>query len=339
MTRPVILSTGCRLPSGVSPNEVVLRVQESRPPVAATFACQDGGEVPVFLAEPPPEVLRHPRLRRSSRISHFACAAALDAVAGFPDWDPSKAALVFAASNGAVIYTRQFYDGVVRDGTGSPLFFPETVYNAPASHVAALLGIDGEVLTLVSDATAAVDALATAAEILESPAVETCLVVAAEEADSITASAYRAWGLVGEPVATRSRAILSEGAVALLLGRGPGTALTEIHAGESCGAGLSLRSALCNVLARVSGPLDLIVEGASGSRTDAIETALLDQFFPSIPRLAPNRILGQAFAVSALTQILIAAESLRPGQSALVPVAGWNGRAGGLVLTGGKPRA
>ena len=89
----------------------------------------------------------HPRLRRASAISRFAAAAGLDAIkAAGVKLDSEKAertALVFAISNGGVIYTKRFYRDIVEAGAqkASPLLFPETVFNAPDSHLAAILGI------------------------------------------------------------------------------------------------------------------------------------------------------------------------------------------------------
>ena len=64
-----------------------------------------------------------------------------------------RTALIFAISNGGVIYTKRFYHEVVESGAqaASPLLFPETVFNAPASHLAAILGITGASYTLVGD--------------------------------------------------------------------------------------------------------------------------------------------------------------------------------------------
>jgi len=99
----------------------------------------------------------HPRLRRASAISRFAAAAGLEALkAAHVDVDEKTAeriALVFAISNGGVVYTKRFYSAIVEAGTqsASPLLFPETVFNAPASHLAALLGVTGAVYTLVGD--------------------------------------------------------------------------------------------------------------------------------------------------------------------------------------------
>ena len=62
----------------------------------------------------------YPRLRRASAISRFAAVAGLGALrdAGL-ELDPTAAArtaLIFAISNGGVIYTRRFYHEIVVSG-------------------------------------------------------------------------------------------------------------------------------------------------------------------------------------------------------------------------------
>ncbi|MGE3311105.1 MAG: beta-ketoacyl synthase N-terminal-like domain-containing protein [Limisphaerales bacterium] len=163
-----------------------------------------------------PGFLAQPRLRRSSPISHFCVAAAAEALGGIPS-APSESAdtlrlgLVFCTMTGSVVYSRRFYEEVLREPvTASPLLFPETVYNAPASHLAAVLGIRGRVHTEVGDAGCLLKALATAALWLNLGVVDRCLVVASEEAD---------W-LVGEGLLLLSRtAVGAEGAAALVLAR------------------------------------------------------------------------------------------------------------------------
>ena len=101
--------------------------------------------------------LAHPRLRRASVISRFAAAAGLEALqaAGLKvdSQNAQRIALIFAISNGGVIYTKRFYRDVVEMGAqaASPLLFPETVFNAPASHLAAILGVTGTTYTVVGD--------------------------------------------------------------------------------------------------------------------------------------------------------------------------------------------
>jgi len=76
----------------------------------------------------------HPRLRRASVISRFAAAAGLDALhaAGLKanSQNAGRIALIFAISNGGVIYTKRFYRDVIEMGaqSASPLLFPETVF-------------------------------------------------------------------------------------------------------------------------------------------------------------------------------------------------------------------
>src|SRR5207247_6729603 len=97
----------------------------------------------------------HPRLRRASVISRFAAAAGFEALknagVNVDEKTAERIALVFAISNGGVIYTKRFYRSIVESDaqSASPLLFPETVFNAPASHLAAILGVTGAVYTLV----------------------------------------------------------------------------------------------------------------------------------------------------------------------------------------------
>jgi len=127
----------------------------------------------------------HPRLRRASLISRFAAAAGLEALeaAGVkPDSQSAeRTALVFAISNGGVIYTKRFYRDIVGGGaqSASPLLFPETVFNAPASHLAAILGITGATYTLVSDSAAGLLAIKMAEDLMTNEALDYCLVVGA----------------------------------------------------------------------------------------------------------------------------------------------------------------
>ena len=76
----------------------------------------------------------HPRLRRASAISQFAAAAGLHALesAGLKldSQNAERVALIFAISNGGVVYTKRFYRDVIKTGAqaASPLLFPETVF-------------------------------------------------------------------------------------------------------------------------------------------------------------------------------------------------------------------
>src|SRR5215470_16506811 len=170
----------------------------------------------------------HPRLRRASAISRFAAAAGLQALesAGLKleSQNAERIALIFAISNGGVMYTRRFYREIVSTGAqaASPLLFPETVFNAPASHLAAILGVTGATYTLVGDSAVGVLAIKMAEDLMANERLDYCLVVAAEEADWLLCDAYRQWRLLRseppvEPFIDEKRGmILSEGAGAVL---------------------------------------------------------------------------------------------------------------------------
>jgi len=288
--------------------------------------------LPVFRVDPACEV-RHPRLRRASPISHFAAAAAQAAVAESGPLPAGRTALVFAATDGAVIYTRRFYEEVVAAGSGSPLLFPETVYNAAASHVAAVFGMDGCVLTMVGDAVAGLAALSTAADLIRSGEADRCLVVASQEVDWIACEGYRRWGIARGP--RQGGAVLAESACALVLGpASPGCAvLQSVRSAVATASGEPVR--FQDILQSVAGarPPDLAV--LSAIRSDGAEQRAAEEEFPSARLAWPKVSLGEAFSTSTLLQVACAAQEVRGGgaRSAVVSVAGLQGAAGGAFLT------
>src|SRR6478609_4009409 len=226
-----IAGMGWITPLGSGINEVWNRLLNGDTATAESLSNPLGRDYPVFrvpasaIAKAP----AHPRLRRSSAISRFAAVAGLEALANANvklDAETAKrTALIFAVSNGGVIYTKRFYHDIVESGAqaASPLLFPETVFNAPASHLAAILGITGASYTLVGDGAVGILALKMAEDLMLSDALDYCLVVGAEEADWLLADAYHKWRLLRaappvEPFQQPPRGtILSEGAGAILL--------------------------------------------------------------------------------------------------------------------------
>lgn len=144
------------------------------------------------------DVARLPRLRRSSVISHLAVSVAKEAA---EEKNAGEWALVFASADGGILYTRKFFDAIseTHAGAGSPILFPETVYNAPASHIAATLGMTGAVLTLSGDDRVGNHTLAAAEQLLNAGAAPVCLIVAAQEVDWITCEALAAFGQTALP--------------------------------------------------------------------------------------------------------------------------------------------
>lgn len=335
---------GWATPLGRSLTSVFQSVIDGRPPAKQWLENPFSKKSFPVLRVPPDTVSEAaglPRLRRSSSISHFAVTAASDAMAaaGLPGEALARTALIFAASDGGVVYTRRFYADVTErgPGAGSPLLFPETVYNAPASHIAARLGIEGTALSLVGDAAAALSAIFTATELLETHEADYCLVVGSQELDWITCDAYTRWNRKGDT-------IYSEGAAAILLGReDQNLPVLKVHSGATYktrrDACLRLEE-FCDDLLGEESP-DLVVSSAANNDLGEVERRTLSRRFPNAAFIELKAILGETHATSTLQQVIIAALAGSTGKrpTALVPAVGFNGQMSALVLTPSKLQA
>ena len=281
-----------------------------------------------------PAFLAHPRLRRSSAITQFAAAAALEALG--PDYKTTRrTGVVFTLLNGCVNYSGRFFGEVLRDpSTASPILFPETVFNAPASHLATLLGFNAPAFTLIGDSAQYIPGIELAVQWLLDDVVDACLVVGAEEVDWLTAEALRLLA---------PGAILTEGAGALLLERdGPGPVIQEIAGpipiegfpGKPARTAAAL--AMRKSLAAFPG-LALLIDDAAGCRRSDLPGLTAWEDFPG-PRLSPRRLLGEAPGASTALQCVLAAAVTGSGKSgvAVVSAIGADQQASALVL--GPPR-
>jgi 3-oxoacyl-[acyl-carrier-protein] synthase II len=269
----------------------------------------------------------HPRLRRASVISRFAAAAGLEALqaAGVKvdSQNAERIALIFAISNGGVIYTKRFYSDIVEAGaqSASPLLFPETVFNAPASHLAAILGITGTTYTLVGDSAVGLLAIKMADDLMASEALDYCLVVGAEEADWILCDAYRRWRLLRltppvEPFSEKKRGmILSEGAGAVLLaGDGP-VIIERAHPGMSYRRRAEAEEVLKRIL-RDLGQMetDFVISSANGTFIDRAECEALRQTIPDAFVYTAKPALGESVGAAGLWQVIVGTQALHSGE-------------------------
>jgi 3-oxoacyl-(acyl-carrier-protein) synthase len=266
------------------------------------------------------DLVQHPRLRRAGPISRFAAAAGLDAIAHAKSHiDMEKVALVFAVSNGGVIYTKRFYHSIVESGaaSASPLLFPETVFNAPASHLAAILGINGASYTIVGDGAVGILGIEMAGDLLETTALDYCLVVAAEEADWLLCDACRKWRLLKsrppiEPFGDPPRGtILSEGAGAVLLARDGMIKVDSVHAGGNFFHRRDAAGLLDRILQNLRNSSRCIVSSANGTFVDLAESAAIGREMPEATVYSSKPALGESIGASAIWQLIIAAQALR----------------------------
>src|SRR5205085_6851799 len=128
-----------------------------------------------------PAFMSHARLRRASPITHYSVAAALEALgADAPrvSGGSLRLGIVLCVMSGCVNYSRRFYDETLKDpATASPLVFPETVFNAPSSHLASLLGVGNRNYTLVGDPSTFLQGMALGADWIASGQLDGCLIV------------------------------------------------------------------------------------------------------------------------------------------------------------------
>lgn len=355
---PHIAGMGWVTPLGSGVEEVWNSLLNGESASAETLSSPLGRDYPVFRvpASATAKAPAHPRLRRSSAISRFSVVAGLEALenAGVK-LDPEiaqRTALIFAVSNGGVIYTKRFYHEIVESGAqaASPLLFPETVFNAPASHLAAILGITGASYTLVGDGAVGTLALKMADDLMAGDTLDYCLVVGAEEADWLLCDAYHKWRLLRsappiEPCQQPPRGmIVSEGAGAILLARNGPVQIEKIATGTNfrkqreAAAGVeAVFSELCAT------PPDLVVASANGTFIDAAEQAAIGRYSPNATVYAVKGLLGESVGASSLWQTICGAQALItqsvpggtrpvPVQSAVVSTCGLNQQVAGLRL-------
>lgn len=346
MTDAFITGTGWITPLGAGLDEVWEGILAGTPAPVRELSGPPGRK-PHFAAPVPPKLVdalaRNPRLRRSSNISPFAVAAAHAALrdAGIDPASPGKCALIYAVSDGCVICTRKFYDQVVHEGAGSPLLFPETVYNAPASHIAALLGLDGITYTLVGDASVGLAALKLGVELLASAKLDHCLIAGAEEADWILDEAYRLWRLSSSShaieIGSNRGTVIADGGAAIVLGRKPGYHVQSISSGVPFFRRSEAAASLGAALDQFPRPVrpSLVISSANGTFVDQAERTAVEAACGLVATIFPKVSVGDPFGASALMQIICAVQSLRrdPMGSILVPVIGLNHQAAATVIS------
>ena len=290
--------------------------------ISEEFACRSYA---VFrVPESALKHVTHARLRRSSAISRFAAAAGLSALeSGGLKIDATNAervALIFAISNGGVIYTKRFYRDIVNTGaeSASPLLFPETVFNAPASHLAAILGITGVTYTLVGDGAVGLAAVKMAQELMESEPLDYCLVVGTEEIDWLLCDAYRRWRLlrVAPPIEPYGKQncgmILSEGAGAILLARDGRIRIECAHPGGYFSRRAEAEKLLKHILCDLGQTeIGFVISSANGTFIDEAEQQALAQMTPDAITYTAKPALGESVGASGLWQVILGVQALR----------------------------
>jgi hypothetical protein len=286
-----------------------------------------------------PRWASHARLRRTSPISSFGAAAATEALGSDLDSvrnGQKRLGVLFCVTGGCVQFTRRFYDEAWRNpAMASPLVFPETVFNAPSSHLSALMLSPALNYTLVGDPGTFLQAIGIGAGWLLDGQVDACLIVGAEEMDWLTADALRHFS---------RQTICSEGAGALYLSATPPTndsgieliAITDSYLYWNEPSRMQAIDKMQTSLKSCCADATLCDSTLGLAKRDACETAAWSHW--NGPRLSPKRILGEGLMAGAAWQCVAAIDSINKKQpsTALVSVAGIHQQAIGACFASVK---
>ena len=334
MSRVFVCGLGAVSPAGWDV-PAMREALEKGVPIPVQDLERPGWEKPLRLRLVPSPVSRpsfrtHPRLRRSSPITHYAASSALEAMARLPASaiGPRRLGLVMCLQSGCVSYSHRFFQETLNDpATASPLLFPETVFAAPASHIAALLTNMTLVYTLIGDPACFLQGTALGIQWLEKNRVDACLVIGAEENDWLLADAL--WHF-------EHSTLISSGAGAVCLSLDPAlslgvelSAITDAHTYSTRRSRMLAAQSMRSQLPACS-PDQLLCDGIAGSRrANAPELAAWRDW--TGPRLSPKRILGEGLMAAAAWQCVAACDGVTTGRfsAANVSLVGSNQQAVG----------
>lgn len=273
---------------------------------------------------------KHPRLRRASNVTKFAVTAAYQAI-GPERLERMKnrelnIGIIVSSMNGCVNYSNRFFEEVLSDPSfASPILFPETVFNAPASHIAAFLDCEGPVYTLIGDSATWFSAVSVAEDWISAGLVDGCLILCAEEIDWLTLEALSLYS---------RDLIASEGAAAIYVEANPSDISIQcLNGPHPYTDATERRAAMSDAFPAETDITGLLIDGLNGAaRLDHDEAAVLSSW--TGPRLSPARVLGEGMGIRCGFQTITAIEALRDSHdSATVFASGGNQHAFSARLT------
>ena len=171
--------------------------------------------------------------RRMSRISRMTVASSIEALADsklIPDsLNRERIAIIMGTSYGSSSHVEDFYAGLLKDGPrgAHPFLFPETVPNAPASHIAMYHGITGPNSTFCQNEISAENAIMYARNLLSQNLVDIALVGGADELSAIQYSCYDALGALNNTRVEDGETIKTKPGSGIILGEGAGILVME----------------------------------------------------------------------------------------------------------------
>jgi 3-oxoacyl-[acyl-carrier-protein] synthase II len=171
--------------------------------------------------------------RRMSRVSRMALASSVEALndsgLSLDQMDRDRMAVIMGTSYGSSSSVEDFYVSLLRDGPrgAQPFFFPETVPNAPASHIAMFHRITGPNTTFSQNEISSENAIVYARNLLLQDQADVALVGGADELSSMQYSCYDALGALNKTKVKNDEPVQPKPGGGLILGEGAGVLVME----------------------------------------------------------------------------------------------------------------
>jgi 3-oxoacyl-(acyl-carrier-protein) synthase len=167
------------------------------------------------------------------RISRMAVAASIEAVNDsgliLDTLDRERIAVIMGTAYGSSSHVEEFYLSLLENGPrgAQPFLFPETVPNAPASHIAMFHGITGPNTTFSQNEISAENAILYARDLLLQNIVDVVLVGGADELSPVLFMCYDALGALNRIKVGADQPVKPEPGRGLVLGEGAGILIME----------------------------------------------------------------------------------------------------------------
>jgi|WetSurMetagenome_2_1015567.scaffolds.fasta_scaffold00030_71 3-oxoacyl-[acyl-carrier-protein] synthase II len=254
------------------------------------------------------DYIRDTRFRRAAPVSRYALASTALALAeAGPACNNDDTGLFMGITHGALNYTQAFHRELLESGPGavSPVYFSDSVLNAPAGNASICFGLRGPVHTVLGGAEAAVKSIMMACRMLDDGEIERAIVVAAEELNEFSLAYHTRLGVAfisegaGSVVIEKEEAASQSSPYCYIAGMdsgfnpsGPSAALRDSL--ERCmdSAGLKLTD-MDLALAGVKNPVGPLLEGT--------------------PTASLTPLMGDAFAVSMMWDTIFSAMAIKKG--------------------------
>lgn len=174
--------------------------------------------------------------RRMGRVSRMAVAASVEALkdSGI-DLDiigREKIGVIIGTAYGSSSHVEDFYLSLLNDGPrgAQPFLFPETVPNAPASHISMFHGITGPNTTFCQNDISAETAILYARNLLLQNIADVVLVGGADELSAMQYACYDALGALNKTRVSNDELINPHLGGGFVLGEGAGILVMERRA-------------------------------------------------------------------------------------------------------------